>query len=142
MTNAVQYPLTVYFDATCPLCLAEMRAMTARDEAKRLDLVDCSPASFSTGPAPRAALMTALHAVDASGRLLVGVAAVRACREAVGLPTGGAWLELPLVAALADRTYALLARHRYRLPRGLVALLARRTARRGGSACADGQCRM
>ena len=39
------YPLTVYFDATCPLCTAEMGAMQARDSAKRLRLVDCSPIS-------------------------------------------------------------------------------------------------
>jgi predicted DCC family thiol-disulfide oxidoreductase YuxK len=92
MTRAsphASYPLTVYFDATCPLCVAEMGAMRARDAAGRLNLVDCSPAGFAGGPAPREALMTAMHAVDAGGRVLSGVPAIRACRAAVGLPAGG-----------------------------------------------------
>lgn len=133
------YPLTVYYDATCPLCVAEMGAMRARDAAGRLNLVDCSPLGFSTGPAPREALMTAMHAVDASGRVLSGVAAIRACRAAVGMPAGGALLDLPIVGALADRAYALLARNRYRLPRWLVARLAGRGAI-APTNCADDQC--
>ncbi|ADU36058.1 thiol-disulfide oxidoreductase DCC family protein [Variovorax paradoxus] len=133
------YPLTVYYDATCPLCVAEMGAMHARDAAGRLNLVDCSPLGFSAGPAPREALMTAMHAVDASGRVLSGVAAIRACRAAVGMPAGGALLDLPIVGALADRAYALLARNRYRLPRWLVARLAGRGAI-APTNCADDQC--
>ncbi|MDH6167985.1 putative DCC family thiol-disulfide oxidoreductase YuxK [Variovorax boronicumulans] len=134
------YPLTVYYDATCPLCVAEMAAMRARDAADRLSLVDCSPLGFSGGPAPREALMTAMHTVDAAGRVLAGVAAIRACRAAVGLPAGGALLDLPLVGALADRAYAVLARNRYRLPRWLVARLADRGAI-APATCADDRCR-
>lgn len=135
------YPLTVYYDATCPLCVAEMGAMKARDAAGRLNLVDCSPAGFSGGPAPREALMTAMHAVDAAGRVLDGVAAIRACRNAVGLPAGGFLLDLPVVGALADRAYAVLARNRYRLPRWLVARLAGRGAI-APATCADDNCRL
>lgn len=138
-TNA--YPLTVYYDATCPLCVAEMEAMKARDATGRLHLVDCSPTGFSGGPAPREALMTAMHAVDAAGRVLEGVAAIRACRNAVGLPAGGFLLDLPMVGALADRAYAVLARNRYRLPRWLVARLAGRGAI-APATCADGNCRL
>jgi len=139
-TNA--YPLTVYYDGTCPLCVAEMGAMKARDAAGRLNLVDCSPTGFSGGPAPREALMTAMHAVDAAGRVLSGVAAIRACRGAVGLPAGGFLLDLPVVGALADRAYAVLARHRYRVPRWLVARLAGRGAI-APATCADhDNCRL
>ncbi len=85
MTSSIApaYPLTAYFDAGCPLCAAEMAAMKARDRAGQLRLIDCSPPGFAGGPAPREALMTAMHAVDAAGRTYVGVAAVRACRAAV-----------------------------------------------------------
>ena len=134
------YPLTVYYDATCPLCVAEMGAMRARDAAGRLNLVDCSPLGFCAGPAPREALMTAMHAVDASGRVLSGVAAIRACRSAVDMPAGGALLDLPIVGALADRAYDVLARNRYRLPRWLVARLAGRGAI-APTTCADDHCR-
>lgn len=134
------YPLTVYFDATCPLCVAEMGAMKARDAGGRLNLVDCSPADFAGGPAPRETLMTAMHAVDASGRVMAGVPAIRACRMAVGLPAGGFLLDLPLVGALADRAYAGLARNRYRLPRWLVTRLVGRGAI-APVTCADGNDR-
>jgi len=140
-TSPATYPLTVYYDATCPLCVAEIGAMRARDAAGRLSLVDCSPLGFSDGPAPREALMTAMHTVDAAGRVLAGVAAIRACRTAVGLPAGGALLDLPVVGALADRAYAVLARNRYRLPRWLVARLAGRGAI-APATCADDRCRL
>jgi predicted DCC family thiol-disulfide oxidoreductase YuxK len=139
--TAIAYPLTVYYDATCRLCTAEMGAMKARDAAARLVLVDCSPPDFEAGPAPREALMTAIHVVDAAGRVQVGVPAIRACREAVGLPNGGALLDLPLVAPLADRAYAALARNRQRLPGWFVTLLAGPAAK-ASRTCADGQCRL
>lgn len=132
------YPLTVYFDASCALCSAEMGNLKARDTAGRLHMVDCSAPSFAGGPAPRDALMAAIHVRDADGRVRVGVPAIRACRTAVGLSSGGMLLDLPLVAPLADRAYALLARNRYRIPRWLAARLAGRIA----PSCNDGNCRL
>ncbi|NVM91244.1 putative DCC family thiol-disulfide oxidoreductase YuxK [Variovorax sp. SG517] len=122
------YPLTVYFDASCAICSAEMGSLKARDTAGRLRMVDCSPATFSGGPAPREALMAAIHVSDAEGRLRVGVPAIRICRTAVGLSSGSFLLDLPVVAPLADRAYALLARNRYRIPRWLATRLAGRVA--------------
>jgi len=130
--------LTIYFDASCAICSAEMGALKARDTAGRLNLVDCSPADFTSGPAPREALMAAIHVVDAEGRVHVGVPAIRICRAAVGLSSGGVLLDLPLVAPLADRAYALLARNRYRIPRWLATRLAGRVA----PTCNDGNCRL
>ncbi|MFM9921471.1 DUF393 domain-containing protein [Variovorax sp. H27-G14] len=132
------YPLTIYFDASCAICSAEMSHMKARDTTGRLQLVDCSAAAFSSGPAPRDALMAAIHVSDAQGRVFVGVPAIRLCRTAVGLPSGGFLLDLPLVAPLAERAYALLARNRYRIPRWLAARLAGRVA----PSCDDGNCRL
>lgn len=132
------YPLTIYFDASCAICSAEMGALKARDAAGRLLLVDCSPSSFTGGPAPREALMAAIHVCDAEGKVHVGVPAIRICRTAVGLSSGSLLLDLPLVAPLADRAYALLARNRYRVPRWLAARLAGRVA----PSCDDGNCRI
>jgi len=122
------YPLTVYFDASCAICSAEMGSLKARDTAGRLRMVDCSPATFNGGPAPREALMAAIHVSDAEGRVHVGVPAIRICRTAVGLSSGSFLLDLPVVAPLADRAYALLARNRYRIPRWLATRLAGRVA--------------
>lgn len=127
-TSTPAYPLTVYFDASCAICSAEMDSLKARDTAGRLRMVDCSPATFSSGPAPREALMAAIHVSDAEGRVHVGVPAIRICRAAVGLSSGSLLLDLPLVAPLADRAYALLARNRYRIPRWLATRLAGRVA--------------
>jgi predicted DCC family thiol-disulfide oxidoreductase YuxK len=73
--------------------------------------------------------------------VLAGVAAIRACRKAVGLPAGGFLLDLPVVGALADHAYAALARNRYRLPRWLVARLTGRGAI-APATCADDHCRL
>jgi predicted DCC family thiol-disulfide oxidoreductase YuxK len=132
------YPLTVYFDATCAICSAEMGSLKARDAAGRLHMVDCSPPAFSSGPAPRDALMAAIHVTDAEGRVFVGVPAIRHCRTAVGLSSGSRLFALPFVAPLADRAYAVLARNRYRIPRWLAARLAGRVA----PSCDDGHCRL
>jgi len=132
------YPLTIYFDASCAICSAEMGALKARDAAGRLQLVDCSPVGFTGGPAAREALMAAIHVSSADGKVHVGVPAIRICRAAVGLSSGGLLLDLPLVAPLADRAYALLARNRYRIPRWLAARLAGRVA----PSCDDGNCRI
>ena len=132
------YPLTIYFDASCAICSAEMGSLKARDAGGRLQLVDCSPLAFSSGPAPRDALMAAIHVSDAEGRVFTGVPAIRICRTAVGLSSGSFLLDLPIVAPLADRAYALLARNRYRIPRWLAARLAGRVA----PSCDDGNCRL
>jgi len=70
--------------------------------------------------------------------VLVGVPAIRASRAAVGLPSGEGLLDLPLIAPMADRAYALLARNRYRIPRWLATRLAGRIA----ASCNDGNCRL
>ncbi|SEM45609.1 Predicted thiol-disulfide oxidoreductase YuxK, DCC family [Variovorax sp. YR750] len=136
-TSTPAYPLTVYFDASCAICSAEMGSLKARDKAGRLQMIDCSPAAFNGGPAPREALMAAIHVSDAEGRVHVGVPAIRICRSAVGLSSGSFLLDLPVVAPLADRAYALLARNRYRIPRWLATRLAGRVAR----SC-DDNCRI
>lgn len=144
---APRFPMTLYFDGSCPLCSAEMRKLRARDLHKRLRFVDCSPADFSAGPAPRTALMDAIHAVDAQGHVFVGVPALRAAYVAVGLRVVDSLLALPGLRHLADRAYAVLARNRRRLPAWLSDPLAtpftegeaERAARRT-QACREDMC--
>lgn len=137
------YPLTLYYDGSCRLCSAEIRNLKARDMAGRLALVDCSPADFSGGPAPRAALMNAIHAVDAAGRVYVGIDTFRAAYAAAGLPVVHTILGLPIVSGLARRAYPVLVRHRYRLPGWLIGPLFERAARRAArhsAGCREGAC--
>ena len=109
--------------------------------------MDCSPEGFNEGPAPRAALMDAIHAVDATGQVYVGVPTFRAAYAAVGLDGLSALLGLPGVRQWAARAYPVLVRHRYRLPNWLIATLFEHTSRRAAeraarrsAACRDGAC--
>jgi predicted DCC family thiol-disulfide oxidoreductase YuxK len=146
------YPLTLYFDDSCPLCRAEMAAITRCDPAGRIRLVDCSASGFDDPDCRAAAIATAdlmrrLHARDAEGRWRVGVPAVAAAYAAVGLASLGGFLATPPLQPVLARLYGWLADHRQALSRlGLTGLfgryvdwLARRAARRATS-CHAGAC--
>ncbi|WP_225784751.1 thiol-disulfide oxidoreductase DCC family protein [Xenophilus sp. Marseille-Q4582] len=141
------YPLTLYYDGSCRLCSAEIRNLQTRDHAGRLRFVDCSPEGFTHGPAPRAALMDAIHAVDAAGQVYVGVPTFRVAYAAVGLDGLSALLGLPGVRQWAARAYPVLVRNRYRLPAWLIEPLFERASRRAAeraqqrsAACHGGAC--
>lgn len=141
--NSPAWPVTLYYDGSCRLCSAEIHNLMARDTAGRLRFVDCSPADFASGPAPRAALMQAIHAVDAQGHVYVGVDTFRVAYEAVGLGLVSGVLGLPLVKQIAERAYPVVVRNRYRLPAWLIGPLFERAARRAAqrsAACRDGVC--
>jgi|GEM_PF-178081 len=113
-------PLTLYYDGACPFCTAGMQGLAQRDMHRRLAFVDCSAPDYEGGPAPREALMRTLHARDAQGRVLTGVAALRAAQAATGPTLADRLLALPGAARCAEWLYPLLARHRHRLPRWLA----------------------
>lgn len=86
----VQYPLTVFYDASCPMCASEMHALKARDSESRLALVDCSAPQFDEDALlgdgiRRRDLMQLLHARDAHGRWFVGVEVFELAYGAAGL---------------------------------------------------------
>ena len=142
-THTPTYPLTLYYDGSCRLCSAEIHNLKARDAAGRLALVDCSPEDFAGGPAPREALMNAIHAVDAAGQVYVGIDTFRAAYAAAGLPWVRTMLGLPLLSGMARRAYPVLVRNRYRLPGWLIGTLFERAARRAqrlSTACRNGAC--
>lgn len=141
------YPVTVYYDGGCRFCSAEIQNLMIRNTEGRLSFVDCSPADFDSGPAPRAALMNAIHGVDAQGRLFVGVDTFRVAYRAVGLGWVTALLSAPALNRLAERGYPWLVRNRYRIPQWLVTPVfewasrrAANAAARNARACQDGAC--
>lgn len=122
MSASPNWPLTIYYDASCPLCRAEMEAMKARDAAGVLRLVDCSAAGFDEGTikAPgvtRAAMLIRIHAQDAAGRWLVGVPVFAAVYRAAGLRVPARLFESPWLRPFFDRAYPWIADHRYLLSR-------------------------
>lgn len=125
----VAYPLVIYADTACPVCSAEMRGLRARDGQDRLQVVDCSAASFSDVQATEAGLdgaqlMALIHARDADGRWLRGVEVFQAAYAAVGFTTFARLLGSRAARPLFEHMYPLVARHRNRLSRlGLPRLL-------------------
>ena len=142
---SISYPLTLYFDGRCPLCMAEMRNLMVRNTAGHLAFVDASAEGFEPPPGVSLeAMMQRLHAQAADGRWLQGVAVFAAMYEAVGLSWVARALNWRWARPLADACYPWVARHRYLIPRALVAPLferaLRRAAARSANRCAEGSC--
>lgn len=112
------YPLTVYYDASCALCRAEMQALKARDADDRLLLVDCAAEAFVVPRGvSREALMSRIHARDANGRWLVGVDVFAEVYEAAGQVLVARLYRSRALRPLFDRIYPWVADHRQALSR-------------------------
>ena len=106
-------PITVYYDASCGLCSAEIEALKSRDAGGRMRLVDCSAADFvAPEGATREALMSRIHAKEASGAWLRGVDVFAAVYEAAGFPRVARLYRSRRLRPLLDRAYPWIADHR------------------------------
>ena len=128
--NAIQFPLTIFYDASCAMCAGEMHALKELDADGRLALVDCSPPEFddqalAQGGFCRADAMTLIHARDADGRWLIGVDVFEAAYRAAGLTAIARVWGNPRLRPLLDRMYPWVARHRQTLSRLGLNLLVR-----------------
>lgn len=116
--TTVDYPLTIYYDASCPLCTREVTVLKRYDHADLLRLIDCSPEKFAAVEGhSREAMMQLIHARDAAGRWLIGAPVFAAAYRASGFASiaslwGSARLQ-PLWAVV----YPWIARHRMLLSR-------------------------
>lgn len=118
----MRFPLTIFYDASCPMCATEMHALKSRDADGRLILVDCSSPQFDESvlaglPIRRGDLMTLIHARDAHGRWFTGIDVFEIAYRAAGLETlAGFWGNRKL-RPLLSRAYPWIARHRQALSR-------------------------
>jgi predicted DCC family thiol-disulfide oxidoreductase YuxK len=157
--NDNNFPLTLLYDASCPVCRLEMHALRERDMAKHpnaplLRLVDISAPGFDAAPycATPAQMNALIHAVRPDGSLVVGVEVFRLAYGAVGLgrwfaPTGWHWLKPAF-----DLAYALFARNRYGFSRTMTPLIewierrriekASQCALAASRACDAGACKI
>ena len=118
----MRFPLTIFYDASCPLCASEMEALKARDAAGRLSLVDCSGPEFDEDALlgdglRRSDLMRLIHARDAHGRWYKGVEVFELAYGAAGLQRAAALWGHPRLVPWLERLYPWLARNRQRLSR-------------------------
>jgi len=142
------YPLTLLYDATCPVCSLEMDHLRVRNHQGLLAFIDINAAGFDPAPfgATLADMNAEIHARRADGEVIHGVQVLRLAYEAVGL----GWVLRPTswapLRGLSETGYRLFARHRLSISRHAAPLIdAIRTLRARGMAkrmreCAGGVC--
>ena len=147
-----RYPLTIFYDRSCPLCARELRAIRDYDREGRLRLVDCSPPDFHDKSAAAAGvssfdLMHQIHALDAAGRWYRGVDVFILAYRAAGIEAIARLWAHPLLRPLWDRIYLWVARNRMRLSRlhlnaafGWLVRRAAQRAERRSRGCESGAC--
>ena len=147
-----QYPLTVFFDASCGLCNSEMQAIKIQDTEQHLIFVDCSAASFDDASyraesVTRKAMMECLHVRDNRGVWIKGVPAFELLYRTIGMPVMAICWGGGLTRPLMEHLYPWIARNRLALSRtGLPVLfdvwgkLAARRANKRSRRCSEGQC--
>ncbi len=143
-----RYPLTLLYDAACPVCALEMDHLRSRNELGRLVFVDISAPGFDARKysASCAELDAEIHGICADGTLLRGMQALRQAYAAVGLGWV-LWITGVGPARFGfDRVYGVFARHRRKISRVAAPLIdairshrARGLARRMAK-CRDGAC--
>ena len=142
------YPLTLLYDAQCPVCSLEMDHLRERCRDGRLRFVDISQPGFDAAPygVTLAAMDAEIHGIRPDGSVIRGVEVLRLAYAAAGLgwvmrPTGWAPLR-----PLFDAGYRVFARHRRRISAAaapLIDAIRARRARRMAEAmreCSAGAC--
>lgn len=112
----ITYPLTIYYDASCPLCSAEMHTLKETDYYNKLILVDCSSQNFAkpaSCPATREAMMERIHAVDANGLWLKGVEVFAVAYEVSGFAKLAKFWGSKTLRPLLNRAYPWVADNRH-----------------------------
>ncbi len=150
--QTVQYPLTIFYDASCPLCRKEMHALKEFDAQDRLRLVDCSVENFHDAFAAKESIttgdmLTLIHARDESGRWMIGVDVFVLAYRAAGIEAVAGFFAFRPLRPFLNRLYPWIARNRMFLSRLGVTdafeYCVRRSARRAQKRalrCADDGC--
>jgi len=111
------YPLTVFFDGACPICVREIALMRRLDRRRRLVCCDFSRTDYDTASIniSPTELGRVIHARWADGNVITGVEVFRAMWDAVGLGVLTKLSRLSFVESLVLKAYAWFARNRLRL---------------------------
>jgi predicted DCC family thiol-disulfide oxidoreductase YuxK len=112
----ITYPLTIFYDASCPLCADEMHAIKAADFANKLILVDCSNDNFNEPafcPSTKALMMERIHAVDAAGVWYKSVDVFTAAYGAIGFKLMQQFWGSKILRPILDKMYPLIADNRH-----------------------------
>ena len=147
MKPTASFPLTIYYDASCPLCANEMHALKTGDASGKLILVDCSSPEFDDGPfacsgITRESMLRRIHAHDADGRWFKGVDVFEIAYDAAGFAALARLWGHRRLRPWWDKLYPWIARNRYVLSRVglpyLFSLLTRNAKRTPAATVARG----
>jgi predicted DCC family thiol-disulfide oxidoreductase YuxK len=150
----IAYPLRIYYDNSCPLCRTEMFSLKQYDRMQRLELVDCSPIDFSDEFSDQAGysrpeMMKLIHARDAEGQWLIGVAVFEAAYGATGITGMEKMWANPILRPIWDRIYPWIADNRMFFSKlgitkvfGWMVVRAAKKANAKSQACANGICEL
>ncbi len=111
--------LTIHYDGLCPLCLAEIHFLTARNRRGLLSFVDISNKEFADAghPVSCAAAMAQMHGRLGNGQLLTGVPVFAEAYRRADLPLL-AWLfSRAWTRPILDLGYGWFARYRHQIAR-------------------------
>jgi predicted DCC family thiol-disulfide oxidoreductase YuxK len=120
-------PLTIYFDGRCPLCLAEIHMLSARNRSGLLGFEDVSAEGYDEavhGVSCELALAQ-IHGRLADGQTLTGVAVFAAAYRRAGLAPMAWLLSIGWLAPAWAAAYGFFARHRHAISRLAGPLLLR-----------------
>ena len=143
------YPLTLLYDESCPLCKLEMDNLRARNTQDLLRFIDVSAPEFDDNNylASKKEMMDIIHAIRPDGSMVKGIEVFRLAYGAVGLGWITAPTKLPVLKPFFDWAYVHVARNRYRLSSRFSGVLfkiaADRAAKRAlkqSQQCRDGFC--
>ena len=151
-TPTVHYPMTIFYDASCPLCLREVTLLKQYDPENQILLTDCSPLDFAPLEGHgREAMMRLIHSRDASGQWLVGAPVFAAAYHAAGFASVANLWGSARLQPFWRVVYPWIADHRIMLSKlgatsalgSILNFLHRRAAKKAAAAaksCGDQSC--
>lgn len=111
--------LTLYFDGSCPLCLAEVAFMQSRNADGLLAFVDVTHTQFEATVHQIScdAAMAQIHGRTADGQLLVGVPVFAKAYQLAKLPVLAWLLSRQWLMPILQPAYVWFAKHRQLISR-------------------------
>jgi predicted DCC family thiol-disulfide oxidoreductase YuxK len=114
--------MIIFYDASCPLCNAEMQQLKTADIEEKIVLEDLNAADFSARfpDINKEQAMATLHAQTLSGEIIYGLDVTHQAWALVGKHRWLKILRWPIVRYFADAGYAFFAKYRQTISRFLM----------------------